>query len=236
MVSSGLLVNLVIVLFAACIHATLQLGLGCVVLLYHYGKMQKTVPRRTNMVVSSFIAGVGTMSLLVLAALGFVLANTFDLHEAREFYLAVAAAVFLVAILIWTVYYRRKNTTELWLPRNVAQFIAERAAATQNSSEGFLLGTVSTFGELLFLLPVMIVAAAALLSLPEGWELLALAGYVIISLLPLILVRCFTHKIATVGEIQTFRARHQRFIKVMSGVLFAVFALFVVAFKVWGRM
>lgn len=236
MLESSLLINVVIVLFAACIHAMLQLGLGCVVLLYHHGKAQKNVPRRTHTIVSSFIAGVGTMSLVVLAALAFILANTFDLHKAREFYLAAAIAVALVAVLMWTVYYRRKNTTELWLPRSIAKFIGERAAATKNPSEGFLLGAFSTFGELLFLLPVMLVAAAALLNLPEGWELVALAGYVIVSVLPLIFVRCFTHKVATVGEIQTFRRKHQRFIKVMSGAMFMVFAIFIIVFKMMEAM
>ncbi|MCL2002308.1 hypothetical protein FWG76_02790 [Candidatus Saccharibacteria bacterium] len=231
MVNSGLLVNVVIVLFAACIHAMLQLGLGCVVLLYHHGKTQRKVHRNTHTLVSSFIAGVGVMSLLVLAAMAFVLSNTFDLHRAREFYLALAVAIFLVAILIWTVYYRRKNSTELWLPRSVAKFIGERARETKNPSEGFLLGVLSTFGELLFLLPVMLVASAALLNLPGGWELVALAGYVIISVLPLIFVRCFTHKIATIGEIQTFRNRHQRFIKAMSGAMFLIFSIFIIVFK-----
>jgi hypothetical protein len=211
----------------------LQLGLGCVILLYHHGKAQKKVPRRTHTIVSSFIAGVGTMSLMVLAALAFILANSFDLHRAREFYWGAAAAIILVAILMWCVYYRRKNTTELWLPRSIAKFIGERARDTKNPSEGFLLGAFSTFGELLFLLPVMLVAAAALLNLPEGWELVALGGYVAISLLPLIFVRCFTYKIATVGEIQTFRARHHRFIKAMSGAMFMIFAVFIVVFKIW---
>jgi len=226
-----LAINVVIVLFAACIHATLQLGLGCVILLYHHGSREKKVARQAHALVSAFIAGVGTMSLLVLAAMAFILANSFDLHKAREFYLALALAAMLVAILIWSVYYRRKNSTELWLPRSVAKFIGERARATKNPTEGFLLGAFSTFGELLFLLPVMLAAAAALLNLPEGWELVALGGYVIISVLPLVFVRCFTHKVATVGEIQTFRNRHQRFIKAMSGVMFLVFGLLIIVFK-----
>jgi membrane protein implicated in regulation of membrane protease activity len=232
MLESSLLINIVIILFAACCHAMLQLGLGCVVLLYHHGKTQKKVPRRTHTLVSSFIAGVGVMSLLVLAAIGFILSNTFDLHRAPEFYIAVAVAIFVVAILMWCAYYRRKNTTELWLPRPVAQFIDERARVTNNTSEGFLLGAFSTFGELIFLLPIMMVAAAALLGLPAGWELVALAGYVIVSVLPLLFVRCCTYKMTTIGEIQTIRVRHQRFIKAISGMMFVIFAVFIIVFKI----
>ncbi|MCL2371488.1 hypothetical protein FWC63_01960 [Candidatus Saccharibacteria bacterium] len=231
MSDNATLINIVIVFFAACIHAMLQLGLGCVILLYHHGNSQRKVARKTNVLVSSFIAGVGTMSLLVLATMAFILANTFDLYRAREFYLAAGLAVAVVAMLIWCVYYRRKNTTELWLPRSVAKFINERARETKYPTEGFLLGVLSTFGELLFLLPVMVVAAAALLSLPEGWELLALGGYIIISVLPLVFVRCFVYRMTTVGEIQTFRNRHQCFIKAISGLMFMIFAVFVIIFK-----
>jgi hypothetical protein len=234
MTDNATLVNIVIVLFAACIHAMLQLGLGCVILLYHHGNSQRKVPRRTHTLVSSFIAGVGVMSLLVLAAIAFILSNSFNLYQAREFYFATGLAIGVVAILIWGVYYRRKNTTELWLPRTIAKFINERAKEAKNPAEGFLLGAFSTFGELLFLLPVMMVAAAALLSLPEGWELVALAGYVAISILPLAFVRCFTYRLATVGEIQIFRNRHQRFIKAMSGLMFLIFAVFIIIFRVVG--
>lgn len=55
------------VLLAALIHASLQVQLGTLLLLYH-ASLGKHIKKRTKTIVSSYIAGIGTLVFLSIAA------------------------------------------------------------------------------------------------------------------------------------------------------------------------
>ena len=176
------------VILAAVIHATLQLSLGSLLLLYH-ASMKQHIPKRTRQLVSNYIAGVGTLILLSVAGIAFTLERWLGGALYTEELLIVVGMLVALAIAVWTFYYRFGKSTELWLPRTVARFINQRAKATQSDTEAFGLGLLTSFAEWPFALVLMVVAANSILGLPSEQQLLAVAIYTIITILPPLILR-----------------------------------------------
>jgi hypothetical protein len=228
---SDIWVNIVVVAIAGFIHATLQLGLGCVILLYHGSVGRAHIKRKTNSLISSFISGVGLMSFLLLSAFCFVMANVFD-KGVPGYVLAIGVGM-LAATAVATVlfYYRRGVGTELWLPKPVAQFVDKRAKETNNTNEAYLLGSFACFGELPFIFALLVVAGTCVLELPLEWQLLAVAIYAILAIMPLVIFRICVHTGKTVADVQKWRMHFKRFLKIISTVGYLALMLFVIAYK-----
>ena len=139
------------VFLAAVIHATLQLELGTLLLLYH-ASLGKHVKKRTKNLVSSYIAGVGSLVFLGIAAVAFILDRYFEKPLWTEELIIVVAMLVALAIATWGFYYRRGKSTELWLPRSVARFIDKRAKETNSNTEAFSLGVLTSLAEMPFTL------------------------------------------------------------------------------------
>ena len=146
--------------------------------------------------------------------------------------------LFSLALIIWFLYYRpgksRRDSTELWLPKSVSRFIDSRAKLTKDNSEAFALGLLTVLSELPFTFVLFLLSGSALLELSEGFEVLSLACFSLLSVLPLIVLRLMIRKGKTVVEIQRFRVKNKIFFKLLTGFCFLVLAGFIVAFKLLG--
>lgn len=221
------------VFLAAAIHATLQLNLGALLLLYH-ASLGKHVKKKTRNLVDSYISGIGMLVLLALAAIAFLLDRYFEKPLYPEELVIVVGMLVALAIAIWMFYYRRGRSTELWLPRSVARFIDQRAKATSNNTEAFSLGVLTSLAEMPFTLVLFVVAANSLLELPPLYQILAVAGYTIITVLPLAFFRLAIRRGQTVVDIQRWRVKHKNFFRIITGVGFITLACFLFTFEVLG--
>lgn len=230
---SSLLV-VAIVLLSALVHATLQLGLGALLLLYH-ASLGKHIKTKTKSLVGSFISGIGMFILLALATATFAIGAWTEGDGLPLFCLAVLIGILVaLAIIIWFFYYRRGRATELWLPKVVARYINQRAKVTENNTEAFSLGLLASFGELPFTLALIIVAANSILGLSRIYQPLMAVLYALIAILPMIIMRLAIRRGKTVVDIQKWRVKNKTFLKIISGALFLVLGLFLLAFKVIG--
>lgn len=219
------------VFLAAVVHASLQLQLGTLVLLYH-ASLGKHVRKRTKSVVSSYIAGIGVWVFLALAATCFIFDRYFGKYLYIEEIMIVVGMLVALAIVMWTLYYKRGKSTELWLPRVVARFIDKRAKETNSNTEAFSLGVLTSLAEMPFTLVLLIVAANSILKLPPVWQIITVVLYTIITIIPPIVMRLAVRKGETVANIQRWRVQHKTFMRVLSGVGFLVLGLFMFAFEV----
>lgn len=219
------------VFLAAVIHATLQLEPGALLLLYH-ASLGKHVRKKTRRLVSSYISGVGTLIFLGLATIAFILDRYFGGALYAEEVVIVVGMLLALAIIAWAFYYRRGRTTELWLPRSVAHFIDKRAKLTDSQTEAFSLGMLTSFAEMPFTLILLVVAANSVLDLPLLEQLIAVALYTIIAILPPVFLRFAIRKGSTVVEIQRWRVKHKTFFRILTGVGFLVLAFFLFSFEV----
>ena len=221
------------VFLAAVIHATLQLELGALLLLYH-ASLGKHVRKKTRNLVDSYIAGIGMLVFLALGATCFILGQVFGTELYAEEILIVVGMLVALAIAAWAFYYRRGKSTELWLPRTVARFIDKRAKETNSNTEAFSLGVLTSLAEMPWTMVLFVVAANSIIVLPSAYQLLAVAMYTIIAIIPPIVLRIAIRKGQTVVDIQRWRVKHKSFMRVMTGVGFLVLGFFIFAFEVLG--
>ncbi len=219
------------VFLAAVIHATLQLELGTLLLLYH-ASLGKHVKKRTKNLVSSYIAGVGSLVFLGIAAVAFILDRYFEKPLWTEELIIVVAMLVALAIATWGFYYRRGKSTELWLPRSVARFIDKRAKETNSNTEAFSLGVLTSLAEMPFTLVLTVIAANSTLALPTPYQLLAVVLYTVVAIIPPIIVRLAVRRGQTITDIQRWRVKHKNFLKIITGVGFLVLGFFLFGFEV----
>lgn len=219
------------VFLAAIIHATLQLELGALLLLYH-ASIGKHVKKRTKQLVSSYISGIGMLIFLLLATVAFLLDRYFGGALYAEEITIVVIMLFAIAVVAWVFYYRRGRSTELWLPRSVARFIDKRAKITSSNTEAFSLGVLTSLAEMPFALVLLVVAANSILRLPALHQLIALALYTLITILPSIIFRLAVRKGQTVVQVQRWRVKHKTFFRILTAVGFVVLGCFLFSFEV----
>lgn len=219
------------VFLAAVIHATLQLSLGALLLLYH-ASLGKHVRRKTRFLIDSYISGMGMLVFLGLAATIFILDRYFEKPLYIEELVIVVGMLIALAIAVWFFYYRRGKSTELWLPRSVARFIDKRAKLTNSNTEAFSLGVLTSLAEMPFTLILFVVAANSILVLPQLYQILAVAMYTIITIIPPIVLRLAIRKGQTVVDIQRWRVKHKTFFRLLTGVGFFVLGFFLFTFEV----
>jgi len=219
------------VFLAAVIHATLQLELGTLLLLYH-ASLGKHIKKRTKALVSSYIAGVGSLVFLGLAATAFVMDRYFGAALFAEELVIVVGMLVALAIATWFFYYRRGKSTELWLPRSVARFIDQRAKETESNTEAFSLGVLTSLAEMPFTLVLIVVAANSVLVLPAPYQLLAVVLYTVVAIMPPAIARIAVRRGQTVLDIQRWRVKHKNFLRIVTGIGFLVLGFFIFGFEV----
>ena len=222
-----------VVILAALVHATLQLGLGSLLLLYH-SSLGKHIKVRTKRLVKNYILGISLMIMLALATCGFLIAVLTNGFLSAEILSIVVIALFVLAICAWCFYYRRGRSTELWLPKVVARYIEQRAKITESNIEAFTLGMLASFAEMPFSLMLTVVAGNSILMLPQSWQIIALLGYCLIAVLPPLILRLSIRSGKNVAEIQRWRVKNKNFFRFLTGVGFVTLAMFLIAFEIVG--
>lgn len=231
--SSSMGVQFGIIALAAIVHASLQLEVGALMLLYH-ASLGKHIKKKTRNLVSNYILGSALLVVLILSTIIFLIA-TFTNGSLSTKSLAILAAVLLMlAISIWLFYYRSRQTTELWLPKSISRYINRRAKLTESNIEAFSLGMLTAFAEMPFSIILMVVAGNSVVLLPFEWQFLSVLGYAFVAILPLFILRVSIRRGNTVVDVQKWRLKNKNFFKILSGTLFLTLAIFIIAFKVLG--
>lgn len=219
------------VFLAAVIHATLQLSLGALLLLYH-ASLGKHVRKKTRFLVDSYISGMGMLVFLGLGATIFLLDRYFEKPLYIEELVIVVGMLIALAIATWFFYYRRGKSTELWLPRSVARFIDKRAKMTNSNTEAFSLGVLTSLAEMPFTIILFVVAANSTLALPMLYQILAVVMYTVITIIPPLVLRFAIRKGQTVVDIQRWRVKHKTFFRLLTGAGFLALGFFLFTFEV----
>ena len=226
--------NVFIVVLAGLVHATLQLGIGAMLLLYH-ASLGKHIKKKTRELVSSYILGNAVLIGLAVAGAAYIIYVIWNGEMSAAMLSILVGILVALAIAAWAFYYRLGKSTELWLPKSVSKFINKRANLTESKVEGFGLGMLACFAEMPFALVLIVVAANSIIALPQAAQILMVAIYIIISIAPMIVLRICVKKGNTIVDIQKWRISNKNFIKIVSGAGFLVLAIFILAFKVFGN-
>ena len=222
-----------IVILAGLIHATLQLGVGTLLLLYN-ASLGKHIPKRTRGLVTNYILGNALLTALAVAGACFGVFVVCQGEMNPAMLTIVVGILVALAISIWAFYYRFGKSTELWLPKSISRYINRRARLTNSNTEAFSLGMLACFAEAPFTVILIVVAANSVLGLPQALQLLAVAIYAALSVFPLVALRMAVRNGQTVVDIQKWRIKNKNFLRIVSGIGFMVLAAFLLVFKVFG--
>ncbi len=221
------------VILAGIVHATLQLGVGTLLLLYH-ASLGKHVRKRTRELATNYILGNSFLTTMAIAAACFGVYVICEGEMNPAMLTVVVGILVALAISIWAFYYRFGKSTELWLPKAIARYINRRAKLTNSNTEAFGLGMLACFAEAPFTLILIVVTANSVIGLPQSLQLLAIVLYAIISVFPMIVLRIAVRRGQTVVDIQKWRLKNKNFVRIVSGAGFAILAAFLLVFKILG--
>lgn len=220
-----------VIILAALAHASLQMNLGSLLLLYHES-LGKHIKKRTKFLVTNYISGVTFLIITSLAATAYFIHLFFGANLSVICLTILTSLLVALTICIWLFYYRSGRSTELWLPKPIARYIANRAKQTDSNIEAFALGLLASFAETPFVVVLMLVSADSLLKLPLLLQIGMFLGYIFIAILPLVILRVAVRHDKTVVEIQKWRLKNKNFLKILSGTLFITLAIFLIAFRI----
>ncbi len=223
--------DLFVVLLAGVVHAMLQLGIGTLLILYH-ASLGKHVSLRTRALVTNYIFGNALLTGLSVSAVGFIIYIICQGEMNPAMLTIVVGVLVALALSVWAFYYRRGKSTELWLPKSVARYINKRANVTESNTEAFGLGMLACFAEAPFTIILIMVAGNSIIALPQALQILAIAIYTILSVLPLLVMRIVVRKGKTIVDVQKWRIKNKNFLRVLAGIGFLVLAAFLLAFKI----
>ena len=220
------------IILAAITQASLQLGLGGLILLYH-NSMGKHRRKTTRHLAKNYILGSCAITFLMVCTFCFLIGNFFGGSLSAE-WLVVSIGIFAASgSVMWLLYYRKgKKSTELWLPKAFTNFIRKKARNTNDNVEAFSLGLLSSFAEIPFSLAIYFVVANCILNM-SGWlQIITAVSYAIFTALPLLVLKFRVKTGKSAIEAQKWRVRNKAFSKAFSGSSFMLLAVFVLAFWV----
>lgn len=213
-----LLTSVAIIVFAALIHASFQLSVSMFTLLSSHAIGRKTSQMRLLDLSASFVLGVMVMTLLVLSFLVLLGLSLWGGADAPLLAYAVASGLAIgVGVAVWAFYFRRRPGTTLWLPASFTRFLTDRIKATRLSPEAFSLGLVSVLAELIFVIAPLVCASLVMIRLGSPYLLVALLGYVLISVAPLVIVVMRVNAGRRLSDIQRWREANKRFLQFIAG-------------------
>ena len=116
----NILTTLGIVALAALIHASFQLGVSMLTLLSGHSLSRKRSQFRIFRLTTSFVAGVATMSLLILSFFALFLGYITTDHNRIRLRRIISGLLSGLGIAVWGFYDRPGDGTRLGIPRGIA--------------------------------------------------------------------------------------------------------------------
>ncbi len=223
-----------VIVLAALIQASFQLGVSMVTLLSSHTVGKKMSANRMLRLVGSFLAGTLTMTTLLISAFAYIAFLLFRYQTPQIVWSLLAGLLAGVGLAVWVFYYRRGDGTSLWLPRGLARFLDDRVKKTQLAGEAFSLGLTSVIAELLFAASPAAAAALACVMLPTRLQIVALLTYVAISSLGMIIVTVLIGSGHRLSQIQRWREANKRFLQFAAGGGLLILGFYLYANQVAG--
>ena len=220
------------IILAGIAQASLQLGLGGLILLYH-NSMGKHRRKKTRYLAKNYIIGASAMTFLMVCSLCFLIGIFFGGSLSVEWLVIFIGVFAACAAIMWLFYYRGgKRSTELWLPKSFTRFIQKKARNTNDNVEAFSLGLLSNFAEMPFSLAIYFVVANCILNMSGQLQIIVVLAYTAITIIPMMVLKLRVKTGKSTVEAQKWRIQNKAFSKVVSGSSFMLLAIFVLAFWV----
>ncbi len=232
----NVLISVGILILAMLIMAFLQITPGVFALSYHYaiGKYSK---KKASRLMLFFIIGVEIITACVLLSVYYLISilcfGNFQPETSILTWIMIGI-LFAFSILSAFYYYRRGNSTKLYIPRKFARALDSSAKSIKTNSDAFVLGVISIACELLFILPLFIVSAIELMRLDLHSIPINLLA-ILLTLAPLFPLFIIHYKFQAgynLANILKSRSKNKSFNRVILSLSYLIIAVLIICFKV----
>ena len=210
----SVLLSVIILVLIVFILDSLQLVPGIFSIFYH-SALGKNTRNKTDDLSLGFIFGTEIFVAIFFATMysvfSFIFLNGGSCNQILLFILA--GILFAEGLAFLLFYYRRGKGTALFIPRSIAKNISNKTIKTR--SDAILLGLFAGVPELLFTLPLYIVATIALLNVPNFSACLVIISYILLTTIPLFIIRTAYRAGRNLAEIERFRIKIKPFIRIL---------------------
>ena len=204
----------------------MQLPSGVFSLFYHYS-LGKTTAKKADDKSLSFIIGAEFFAAITWIFIYFIMFVIFYNvpNVYGIFYYIMAGTFFAEAIAVLFFYYRRGKATALFIPRTIANGILNHIKKNKSRSDCIILGATSGLFELIFTLPLYIISTSILTNFETFPSTLIIVVFIIVSILPLLIIRGAFRLGSNLAEIERFRVKIKPFIKIFMFFSFLLIAI-----------
>ena len=230
--------SVIIVFLIMLIQVFLQLGPGIFAIFYH-NSLGKVSSKKADDRALSFIIGTELCAsaaiLIVYLTTAFFVARVNGNHS---IFIYIMAGICIVeAIFTFFNYYKLgkkyKNTTRLFLPGHLSKNLIAHSEHAKNRSDTIVLGIVSYALELIFALPLLVILSYMILKISPDFSYLYIIIYIIVSTLPLFLVRIFYRTGHNLVSIEKFRLKLKPFVRIIIPGSFLIISLILILTEIF---
>lgn len=218
-----------VIILAALIHASFQLGVSLLTLLSGHALGAKTRHRKLMNLTSSFTLGAMAMTTLLLCAFAYTAIVLYGSAIPGIIWAVASGLLAGVGLAVWVFYYRHGTGTALWMPRPITDMLYHRVTATDYAAESFSLGITGVIGEIMFIVAPLIAASLSLTELPGNLQIVGVITYVLIASAPLVVITTLIGGGHRISAIQKWRENNKRFLQVAAGTALLVLSGFLYA-------
>ncbi|MBR0480142.1 hypothetical protein IJJ49_02705 [Candidatus Saccharibacteria bacterium] len=232
----SVLTSLSFLILVVLIQSFLQLPSGVFTLFYHYA-LGKNSKKRAADLSLFYIAGVETISVALFLASYFLVYILFlnQPNFESSFLAWIFAGIFLIfSIISAFLYFRKSAATTLFIPRSFARAFNENAKNVKTRSDAFALGAFAASSELLFSLPLLLVASIELMRFDSSLfprEILAFL-LILLPLLPLFFLRTLFRTGHNLAEIERLRVHNKNFFRLILSLSYLALAVLIIIFRI----
>ena len=226
--------SVIIILLAMLIQAFLQTSPGLFAIFYHHA-LGKTSAKKADDEALSFILGTEIFTaitfLIIYIIIDFIAAEKITKNN---IFTAILAGIFIAeAIIVFCFYYRKdkqksQKSTRLFLPRHIVKNLTTRAEKVKNRSDTIALGLVTSSLEFLFTLPLYIIISTEILDLSPRYGFVYIIAYIVITTVPLFVVRTAFKTDHNLAEIQRFRVKKKSTIKLILSISYLLIGILII--------
>lgn len=214
------------------IQSFFQLTPGIFILFQHYVSGKYSQNKATDLTLF-FIFGVETLTTLVFLSIYFIVCalSITPINFTSDFFAWFLSGI-LAAISLTTFfcYYRKSSGTELFISRRLAHNLHLKASSIKNRSDAFILGFVSSTPELLFTVPLYLIATISIMYLgnsPITRSTLVLL-YILFAVLPLLILRALHRTHHNLADFIRFRIGSKTFFRILISLSYLLLATLII--------
>ena len=215
------------------IQGFLQTAPAIFAIFYHHA-LGKTSAKKADDQSLSFILGVEIFTAIIFLA--FYIATSLILLKTdfiNDIFMYVLAGIFVLeAIFMFFFYFRRgkknKRTTSLFIPRSFSKNILKLTNSAKNRTDTIALGFISSALDLIFTLPLFIIASIQIINLSFDNGFVFIIAYIIIATIPLFTIRTLYRRGSNLAKIQRFRIKNKNFFRLILAVSYLLIAILII--------